>query len=405
MASEEVLIFPDEMNRELPCEVDIRGRQINFFRRHPRLFQGLVSRYYPLDGDSRSRFFGKLNLSLARETPSVDVESTAYQEIARVSESPTSRYDRYPECAIHPLFATHLPGDPDWSCIASPFSDSSISSDVFAYKHKDGADVCNRVIISDVVIETYLGRWNWSTLSRFLSYVPEPWITRFADHWDWAALSHNQHVQWSVETLELYSDKVDWKAIGFNYQVKSSSSIIETLCHKFPDGALHYCFGEDIPVSTIAKVPRIVDWASVSVVMLSSGASKLLECFFDDYECLDSTPDIDKAIQRKGDRGCPGALLYVEIFHGRIPWTVKAFRKAFTLNIVNERFIREANLPWSYAFVDQNADILKDFYAACADANSFDVRSLNLADVVELLACCDDLPCAVGNVETLPKLW
>ncbi len=50
--------------------------------------------------------------------------------------------------------------------------------------------------------------WNWTELSRTLSFVPIEVIEQYAANWDWKELIHNRHINWTYELFERFKNYI-----------------------------------------------------------------------------------------------------------------------------------------------------------------------------------------------------
>lgn len=217
----------------------------------------------------------------------------------------------------------------------------------------DSRSVCWSVSL----IKRFQERWEWHSLSRNETL---PWsaelIATFTERWDWCALSGNAGIPWTSELIAAYADQWDWEEVSGN----TALPFEEALLQRFVDRWEWYVLSENVAIrptpTLIARFRAHWDWRSLSNNGALHMSDELFELFEDqwDWDQLTAREDITWSvawIDRYAARVCWPWLSARE----DLPWTV-ALIERFKDRWDWQSLAANAGLPWTKELFNAYAD-------------------------------------------------
>jgi len=88
----------------------------------------------------------------------------------------------------------------------------------------------NNIFWSSKLISKFANYWNWSALSiRTKVEWNEEVISKFVDYWDWYKLSANEAIKWNTKMILKFASKLDWQELLGIIEIEWDEKLINEL--------------------------------------------------------------------------------------------------------------------------------------------------------------------------------
>ncbi len=224
----------------------------------------------------------------------------------------------------------------DWSVLSEGENGFKWPADVFARfaDRLDLARMCkgqtlghDNLAWTEALIGRYADRWDWDALSSspFVPFTPKL-VERFEDHWTWKLLSINPAVPWDGALIARWIDRVDFAMLSGNPRPFWTEALLDKYKTKLkwkPGGK-----GAD-PAGQLPRNPSL-PWSLALIEKYRPkwgngftsrpGADATLESLPWAFELLERYDDAEYAREISCNRGLPWTAAILDKFRARWSW-------------------------------------------------------------------------------------
>ncbi len=205
------------------------------------------------------------------------------------------------------------------------------------------------------LIESFKDDWDWSALSGNPAL---PWddylIASYRDRWDWMWLSDNAGVPWSEDLIACYEDKWHWPWLSGNKSLPWSPNLLDRYAKRWDAEWLSINLALPWSIDLIEDQHFHWNFEYLSANKGLPWSPQLLDRYIDSWHWDEISKNVSIPWTANLLEACDGSLNWKFLSSNTgLPWSVELFERYIEKWNFDE-FSKNKGFPWSLDFIDEH---------------------------------------------------